>query len=96
LRVSGYHGDVGDSLTQHNGQAFSTYDKDHDIHPGTFNCAKQFKGAWWYYECYVSNLNGMNYYPVTDGNTNGIVWNAFGGYTPLKSVEMAIRPMPKV
>jgi hypothetical protein len=79
-------GEGGDSLTYHNGQAFSTYDKDQDL--STLNCAESFKGAWWYDDCHYSNLNGINY-AVPDDSGKGITWNDFTGKS-LKSVEMAI------
>ncbi|RXM92552.1 Ficolin-1 [Acipenser ruthenus] len=49
-------GPAGDSLTFHNDQPFSTFDKDNDN--ASFNCAVTVSGAWWYQTCYSSNLNG--------------------------------------
>ncbi|XP_063400795.1 fibrinogen C domain-containing protein 1-like isoform X3 [Mytilus trossulus] len=80
LRVSGYSGNAGDSLTYHNGQSFYTKNRDNN------SCAKKYRGAWWYRSCYHSNLNGK--YNGT-GNT-GVVWNDFGGVS-LKSSIMIIR-----
>ena len=37
LKVSGYTGDAGDSLTAHNNRKFSTQDSDNDTYNG--NCA---------------------------------------------------------
>lgn len=60
----------GDGLTKHHGQRFSTHDVDHDRlttqHGGS--CARRFHGAWWYYSCYSSNLNGR-YYRGGPGNS---------------------------
>jgi ficolin len=86
LRVSGYHGEAGyDSLTYHNGQAFSTYDKDQDI--SNKNCAVAYNGAWWYKNCHHSNLNGYNF-GFPDDSGKGIENHR----KSLKSVKMAIRP----
>ena len=93
MKIGGYSGTAGDSLGYHNTMAFTTVDKDNDVHSG--NCAVNFKGAWWYKYCGLSNLNGHNY-----GNGDkipqytGISWYHFTSYDySLKSVHMAIRPM---
>ncbi|GFR87915.1 fibrinogen C domain-containing protein 1 [Elysia marginata] len=57
LRLGTYSGTAGDSLSRHNGRAFSTFDKDNDRSPRG-NCAVARKGAWWYDKCNDSNLNG--------------------------------------
>ncbi|XP_059166070.1 ficolin-2-like [Physella acuta] len=58
LKVSGYSGNAGDSLLNvHNNQKFSTLDRDNEL--DRRNCAQNFHGAWWYYLCHVSNLNGL-------------------------------------
>ena len=31
---------------------FTTYDVDNDIH-NDINCAVDFTGGWWYYDCHV-------------------------------------------
>ena len=56
LFVNFYSGDAKDRLTAHNGMAFSTKDRNNDKSSG--NCAVNSRGAWWYYDCYSSNLNG--------------------------------------
>ena len=45
LDVSGYHGDAGDSFSNHSGTKFSTYDVDNDEAPEWFwngNCAERY------------------------------------------------------
>ncbi|RUS72391.1 hypothetical protein EGW08_019851 [Elysia chlorotica] len=56
LKIGSYDGTAGDSLTYHNGFDFSTHDNKND--PNGDSCARMFIGAWWYYECFLSNLNG--------------------------------------
>ncbi|XP_065063779.1 fibrinogen-like protein A isoform X2 [Rhopilema esculentum] len=57
LNVSGFTGNVQDSFTYHNGFKWTTYDRDNDIFPT--NCAIDYKGAWWFKFCSLSNLNGI-------------------------------------
>ena len=83
LLISGYHSktNMGDSLSQHNGTLFSTYDVDNDNLPSAIwsgNCAERFHGAWWYKSCYQSNLNGKYYKKgLVDAKMNdGISWNS--------------------
>ena len=90
LHVSGYSGTAGDSLTYHNLMKFTTKDNDND--PGNWgssdNCAIEFSGAWWYNNCYYSNLNGH----YGHGTVDGIVWHHWkGGAYSLPYVEMKIR-----
>ena len=79
----------GDSLTFHNGQAFSTYDNDND--DDIFNCASKYQGAWWYRDCHTSNLNGKYLKGSTFGHGMGIIWQNWKGSSySLKSVEMMV------
>jgi len=79
---------TGDSLTYHNGQSFTTKDRDHDQHGG--NCATTYKGAWWYKTCYYSNLNGL-YLPGQTAE-RAVVWHHWKK-SSLKKVEMKMRPV---
>ncbi|XP_048051106.1 microfibril-associated glycoprotein 4-like isoform X1 [Megalobrama amblycephala] len=94
LDVSGFiDGGAGDSLSYHNGQKFSTFDKDQDPYDG--NCAKQFLGAFWYaVGCHHTNPNGV--YLWGEDNTHhaiGDVWktwkNSFS--VGMKFISMKIK-----
>ena len=67
----------GDGLSKHHGQQFSTHDVDHDRVTTQWggSCAKRFHGAWWYYSCYSSNLNGRYY----RGGPGGVSPGSQGG-----------------
>eukprot|EP00731_Ephydatia_muelleri_P026639 Em0018g739a len=45
-------------LQCHNGQSFSTPDKDNDASLLT-NCAQVYSSGWWFNSCYNANLNGV-------------------------------------
>jgi len=82
---------VGNSLSGHDGYAFSTFDMDNDIYAG--QCAVNFNGAWWYNSCHSSNLNGLYLYGPHQSYANGVNWSQWRGYHySLKSTEMKIRP----
>ena len=64
LRLYDQASTAGDAmwLTDHtnnrlNGQAFSTYDNDHDL--WIYNCAERFKGGWWWRRCAKAQLNSV-------------------------------------
>ncbi|XP_004521724.1 ficolin-2 [Ceratitis capitata] len=75
-------GTAGEALKGfHDGQKFSTFDQDNDEYKD--NCAEIWKGAWWYKDCWWSNLNGS--YNKT------LLWN--GRYpNAMKYTHLAIRP----
>ncbi|XP_028411109.1 ryncolin-1-like [Dendronephthya gigantea] len=92
LEVRGYDGTAGDSLKKHNGMAFTTKDSDNDI-DSKGNCAVKFKGAWWYWGCHDSNLNGLYHYGAHTSFADGVNWKHWKGYDySLKSTSMKIRP----
>ncbi|XP_056016811.1 uncharacterized protein LOC125673511 [Ostrea edulis] len=98
LTVSGYRGTAGDSFSNHNGMKFSTKDQDNDKYSGS--CATLYKAAWWYNQCYNSNLNGQyaNSAVVSDKYLNWYFWG--NKYEALRRTSMMIRPclrknMPK-
>uniref|UniRef100_A0A673BCW9 Tenascin N n=1 Tax=Sphaeramia orbicularis TaxID=375764 RepID=A0A673BCW9_9TELE len=45
-----------DAMTYHQGRPWTTIDSDNDIALG--NCALTHRGAWWYKNCHLANLNG--------------------------------------
>ncbi|XP_065198662.1 fibroleukin-like [Sycon ciliatum] len=88
LHVSGFASPtLTDSMKFHNGQQFSTRDRDHDSFSG-FDCSNAFKGGWWYKNCHGVNVNGL--YGRSDRDATGVVYNQ-GGFKSLKFVEMKLR-----
>ncbi|TMW47227.1 hypothetical protein DOY81_007691 [Sarcophaga bullata] len=92
IEVGSYTGDAGDSFSWHKNLNFSTKDRDNDIGDG--NCAIVKNGAWWYGNCFHSNLNAKYYNEPKDiSSHNGITWKTFHGFNySLKFVQMLIRP----
>ncbi|XP_077989171.1 techylectin-5A-like [Glandiceps talaboti] len=94
LSLGEYHGTAGDSLgtERHRNMAFSTRDQDNDEYDG--NCAKTYKGGWWYGACHHVNLNGLYHHgdnPTESGD--GISWQAWRGFHySVKYTDMKIRP----
>ncbi|XP_056001218.1 ficolin-1-like [Ostrea edulis] len=88
LTVSGYNGTAGDSLGRHNGCHFSTHDEDNDVHSG--NCAVYWHGAWWYWRCGTSNLNGQYAGSAVSGSKYPF-WYYWKSSTALKATAMLIR-----
>ena len=84
LWVGGYIGNTGDSLSYHNGQAFSTYDRDMDSNWKS-NCAAREKSGFWFNNCSRANIN------AAFGANNGMTWRTFAGKSGLVYSEMKIR-----
>lgn len=81
---------AGDSLSYHAGMQFTTRDADHDLSVNK-NCAKFHRGAWWYRNCFRSNLNGR-YRDPSKKHPDGIIWAFWRGYTEsIPFVEMKIK-----
>ena len=91
LTVTGYKGNAGDSLSYHNGMKFSTKNQDNDAGPSE-DCAKRYKGAWWYKKCHRSNLNGLYLVGPHKSYADGVIWYDFKGhYYSLKTSEMKFK-----
>ncbi|KAH7959105.1 hypothetical protein HPB49_008253 [Dermacentor silvarum] len=85
-----------DALSDGNDQNFSTFEKDND---GALSahCAYRYRGGWWYNNCHLANLNGLNLNGPHDSYADGIEWGVRGYPTSLyhysfPSVRMMIRP----
>uniref|UniRef100_A0A7N8XK51 Microfibril-associated glycoprotein 4-like n=1 Tax=Mastacembelus armatus TaxID=205130 RepID=A0A7N8XK51_9TELE len=94
LHVSGFrNGGAGDSLSYHNGQKFTTFDRDQDSSGA--NCARLYMGAFWYKGCHYANPNGV-YRWGADSSVSlvGVEWYHWKGYNySLKSISFKIRPV---
>ncbi|XP_053688563.1 microfibril-associated glycoprotein 4-like [Sabethes cyaneus] len=71
--LGSFTGSGGDSFSYHRGMNFSTHDRDNDLY--SMNCARNYYGAWWYKNCYHSNLNGQ--YTSGQFNQKSMCWNSF-------------------
>jgi len=97
LFVDGYTGNAGDTLSYHSGVAFSTMDHNNDNKGGL--CPTWCHGAWWYKDCYLSNLNGRYYEQgpyIPDTNWgDGVNWKTTFNtyYYSFKTAEMKIKPV---
>ena len=89
LEVNSYSGTVEDSLADHNNMAFTTKDRDNDKR--NWNCAVGNTGAWWYNDCFYSNLNGQ--YLRVSSTIQGVRWYHNRHALLLKFTEMKLRPL---
>ncbi|KAF1667139.1 Ficolin-1, partial [Aptenodytes patagonicus] len=87
-----FGGNARDPLSYHRDMPFSTTDQDNDMN--SFNCATEYKGAWWYNDCHYSNLNGMYWLGVHGSYADGINWKTGKEYHySHKRTEMKFRPV---
>ncbi|XP_071980004.1 ficolin-1-A-like [Engystomops pustulosus] len=83
-------GDAGDSMDVHGNMSFSTKDRDST----SDQCPSVYKGAWWYYKCHHSNLNGLYLGGQHESYADGINWSRGKGFHySYKFTEMKIRPV---
>ncbi|KAJ0000614.1 hypothetical protein NQD34_012456 [Periophthalmus magnuspinnatus] len=81
----------GDSLQIHNGQKFTTFDRDQDTHGS--NCAVLCYGGFWFEACFAANPNGV-YTWGPSPRYDGVHWRTFKGLEySLKTLVMKIRPV---
>uniref|UniRef100_A0A3Q3AT58 Tenascin N n=1 Tax=Kryptolebias marmoratus TaxID=37003 RepID=A0A3Q3AT58_KRYMA len=89
LTIGKYRGTAGDAMTYHEGRPWTTIDLDNDIALG--NCALTHRGAWWYKNCHLANLNGKW---GDSRHSTGVNWEPWKGHlTSLDFTEMKIRPV---
>uniref|UniRef100_L7MBE1 Putative ixoderin n=1 Tax=Rhipicephalus pulchellus TaxID=72859 RepID=L7MBE1_RHIPC len=84
-----------DAMRHADGQKFSTYDQDNDV--SSYNCAEQYRGAWWYSDCHACNPNGLNLNGFHESYGDGIDWSIRDNtgklyYYSYPYMEMMIRP----
>ncbi|XP_037538151.1 tenascin-N [Nematolebias whitei] len=92
LTIGKYRGTAGDAMTYHEGRPWTTIDLDNDIALG--NCALTHRGAWWYKNCHLANLNGKW---GDSRHSTGVNWEPWKGHlTSLDFTEMKIRPVGAV
>ena len=93
LTIGGYSGDAGDSMSDHhNGQMFSTKDRDNDV-VLMLNSAELFTGAWWYSLYISSSLNGQYHVGPFVSDGYGLIWTEYNeslGYS-MKETKMLIK-----
>ena len=78
-----------DYFAYHKNQAFTTRDQDNDSH-ATINCAVLHHGAWWYKDCFDTNLNA-DY--RSSGSTGVCLYDTVNRYQcSFQYTEMKIRP----
>jgi len=75
-------------MAYHNGNAFTTQDRDNDV-VRRENCAVKYKGAWWYNSCYAVNINGL--YVGNKVDNAGMGWSKFKGNQSMKTTSMMMR-----
>ncbi|XP_068594409.1 tenascin-N [Cebidichthys violaceus] len=89
ITIGKYSGTAGDAMTYHQGRPWTTIDNDNDIALG--NCALTHRGAWWYKNCHLANVNGKW---GDNRHSLGVNWEPWKGQlVSLDFTEMKIRPV---
>ena len=78
LQIGGYSGNLYDAMAYHNGQPFSTYDKENE---SPYPCARQYYGGFWFLSC-------ARAYITTSPANFVFYWYADGNYKDLNVVEV--------
>ncbi|XP_062607472.1 ficolin-2-like, partial [Saccostrea cucullata] len=90
ITLSGFSGNVGDSLTYINNMKFSTKDQDNDLNGGS--CSVSYKGGWWYRNCLYTNPNGLYLGGLNSKNAQGITYGAWLGQSySLRQIQLMVR-----
>ena len=76
-----------DFMAHNNNRYFSTKDRDNDARGG--NCARDWKGAWWWHNCGHSNPNGLHSASSTFQRPSAYTGSSWVYYP---NYEMKIRP----
>ncbi|XP_031556124.1 uncharacterized protein LOC116292922 [Actinia tenebrosa] len=88
IKVSDFHGDIGDSLSDLNEMPFSTWDKD----TPALTCSNVTKNGWWNFEAGSKCLTPSN----LNGRYDSMTWKSWKGSQSLKKSEMKVRPAKAV
>ena len=72
-----------------NGMKFGTKDVDNDLWSGI--CGVQYRGGWWYSNCFSAHLNGEYLRGQHNQNAHGVNWYTFkGNFYSNKVAEMKV------
>ncbi|KAM7349100.1 microfibril-associated glycoprotein 4-like [Cochliomyia hominivorax] len=78
ISLGQYWGTAGDSLFNHLGAEFSTFDRDND--QSDIHCALLSNGGFWFKKCGYASPTASYLRGSNSGVQNNIHWHTFGGY----------------
>ncbi|XP_038066389.1 microfibril-associated glycoprotein 4-like [Patiria miniata] len=82
---------AGDSLGVSRGRPFATRDRENDASE-LRNCARYYKGGWWFNNCYLAHLNGRHFPSGYVRYAKGVQWHTWKTeFYSLKTCSMKIR-----